>query len=88
MTDIPEDYDPSVHFQVMAQRIIHNAGATFGGAAVIIPPAGGGVPIEVIVLDDQADVIQFYALVQARIARNVDVLEDRQRNKTAFGNIR
>lgn len=76
----PTDAD---RFHKMGERIAHNAGVSqFGGAAVIIPP-GGGEPIEVLILDSQGDVAQFWGTIKGRIAMVLQNLEDQA--KMGFG---
>ena len=74
---------PDVAFSAMAQRIIHNAESVFGGAVVIVPPANGGEPIEMLVLDQAGDAAQFWGTINTRIAIVLDKLKDEQR-LTAF----
>ena len=45
--------DPSEAFTQMALRIKHNSAQPFGGAVVIYPPAGGGEPVEFLLLDNE-----------------------------------
>lgn len=72
-------------FSEMARAIIHNAGQGFGGAVVIVPPAGGGEPIELLLLDSSADVSQFFATVQSRISIRLQNLDDKQRIAGGLG---
>ncbi len=46
MDDAPGS--PSHRLCRMAEHINRNAGATFGGAVVIIPPDQGGEPVEIL----------------------------------------
>lgn len=69
----------SAPFSEMARSIEHNAGQGFGGAVVIVPPAGGGEPIELLMLDSSGDVAQFFSTVQSRIAIRLQLLDDKQR---------
>lgn len=87
MTDLVEITKNNVaeRFRAMADKIDLNKAATFGGAVVIVPPNEGGDPIEILLLDNQADVIQFYATINARVTRNVNELETRNRTNQAFG---
>lgn len=65
-------------FHKMGERITHNAEVSqFGGAAVIIPP-GGGEPIEVLILDSQGDVAQFWGTIQTRIQLVLQQLQDQR----------
>lgn len=74
--------DPSLSFQVMAQRIIHNADAKFGGACVIVPPAGGK-PVELLMLDAAEDEGQFWATILTRI--QTAIVEIDQKKKAGMG---
>jgi hypothetical protein len=87
MSDLVEQIknNAAERFRAMAAMIELNAEVVFGGAVVIIPPVEGGSPIEILTLDNQADVIQFYATIQARITRNVTELEAKSRSTAAFG---
>lgn len=77
--------DAAERFRAMATDIEHNDSSKFGGAVVIIPPKDGGDPIEILFLDNQADIVQFYATVSARITRNVNEIEAKNRSNQAFG---
>jgi hypothetical protein len=70
-------------FRIMAERIDHNIKADyhFGGAAVIVPPAGSGIekPIELLILDDNADPAQFLSTIVTRIQIMLREIEDRAR---------
>lgn len=84
MNDLSQKYpNGAERFHQMGQRITHNADAAhFGGAAVIIPP-GGGEPIEVLILDSQGDVAQFWGTIKGRIAMVLQNLDDQA--KMGFG---
>lgn len=70
----------------MADHVERNAPAnSFGGLAVIVPPANGGDPIEVLILDTKGDVAQFYATIQSRIAMAVSDLDEIKRRQQGFG---
>ena len=86
MNDLVEkkDDDPSARFRAMADRVDHNRGI-FGGAVVIVPPAGAGDPIEFILLDVSADAVQFWATIKGRIDKEIAKLDENSRNKQAFG---
>ncbi len=78
--------ETSEPFRRMADRIDHNAplspeqpNALFGGAAVIIPPVGGGKPVELLMLDASSDPAQFWATVMTRIKLVVDEIEHQTR---------
>ena len=72
-------------FRRMADRIDHNKDSTFGGACIIIPPAGGGTPVELLVLDAAGSPAQFWGVVSTRIKQVLEELEQQQRNLAAFG---
>lgn len=78
--------DTADRFRRMGDRIDHNApmspeqpNAMFGGAAVIIPPANGGRPVELLLLDASSDPAQFWATVQTRISLVVSELDAQAR---------
>ena len=77
-----ETSDP---FTKMAQRIEHNAEATFGGAVVIVPPKNAGDQIELLMLDAQGDPAQFWSTVMTRIQVVLEKLKDQERRVGAFG---
>ena len=72
-------------FHEMARAIEHNAGQGFGGAVVIVPPANGGGSIELLMLDSQGDVAQFYSTIMSRIQVALEGLKDKQRVAGGFG---
>ena len=76
---------PDEAFTKMAERIKHNADQPFGGAVVIYPPAGGGDPVEFLLLDGSADVVQFWATAKKRIENAVEDLDQKNRNPQGFG---
>lgn len=64
-------------FHKMGERITHNIEISqFGGAAVIVPPQGE--PIEVLILDSQGDVAQFWGTIQTRIQLVLQQLQDQR----------
>lgn len=70
----------STAFRKMADAIDHNAEkSVFGGAAVIVPPGGHGVPVELLMLDGTADVAQFYSTLLTRLQIVVEGLKSQQR---------
>lgn len=91
----------SEYFRKMAERIDHNApttpvtivppaqgvpvSSTFGGAAVIVPPAQGGEAVELLVLDAKGDPAQFWGTILTRVQMEVRQLEDKQRIMQGFG---
>lgn len=85
MSDEPIQVGPETAFMTMAQRIIHNAGADFGGAAVIIPPTNGGEAIELLILDLKADPAQFWSTIRTRIDIKLAELDQIQRKQASFG---
>ena len=72
----PVPNDPADPFLKMATRIAHNTeGARFGGAVVIVPPDGGGEPIEILFLDQAADAAVFWSILSAKIRTVIDDLD-------------
>jgi hypothetical protein len=70
----------------MAQAIEHNAKTSkFGGAAVIVPPEGGGAPIELLILDASGDPAQFWATIVTRAKMVIDEVERKKTLIPGFG---
>jgi hypothetical protein len=69
----------------MADHVERNAGAGFGGCVVIVPPEGGGDPIELLTICDTPDLTQFFGNISARITARVTELELLQQQRRAFG---
>ena len=77
LTGTDEKPGLEVHFTAMAERIIHNAGADFGGAFVIVAP--GGDPImESLVLDPKQDVAHFFMLLSTKIQQALEEIKQRE----------
>ena len=57
---------------------------TFGGVAVVVPPAESGEPIEVLIIDPKKNAAQFYATIKTRLENDLGELEVRMRNAQAF----
>jgi hypothetical protein len=71
--------DIDKRFIAMSERILRNDyGAKFGGACVIVPPEGGGDPIEFLVLDEAADPAQFWSTIMSRIQIVVQKLDSQR----------
>lgn len=77
--------DNSDRFTKMAERISHNSDATFGGAAVIVPPANAGAPIELLILDSNADPAQFWGSILSRAQMEVQKVQDIVQMQRATG---
>lgn len=81
--------DPADPFRLMSERITHNqtspVAGKFGGAAVIIPPEGGGDPIEILIDDAKGDTAQFYSTLLTRINITLETIKDEMRRGNAFG---
>jgi hypothetical protein len=76
---------PDLPFQVMTQRIVHNAGADFGGAFVVVPPAEGGEVLNTLLLDSRQDPVQFWILLKTKCETEIANLDQKQRGANAFG---
>lgn len=73
-------------FDVMAERIRLNKDDSFGGAFVIVPPLGGGEPIETLVLDREQDPAQFWAILKTKAEMHLAALDQLARSQQAgFG---
>lgn len=78
--------DVAAALRRMADHVDRNKEAnSFGGLAVIIPPENGGEPIELLILDSQADIAQFYSTLQSRITIRVLNLDETRKRQQAFG---
>jgi len=75
----------AAQFRTMADRIDHNQGSTFGGAAVIMPPDNGGDPVELLIIDAKADPAQFWGTILTRAQMEVQKLQDKSQIQQAFG---
>ena len=70
----------------MADAIERNAEGTFGGAFVVIPPSvEAGDPIETLILDAKQDPAQFWLLLKTKCDLELQALDAKQRNQSAFG---
>ncbi len=58
-------------FTKMAVQLDHNDAADFGGAFVVIPPVGGGDPVQGCLLTS-ADPVQFWLLLQSQINKSLE----------------
>lgn len=67
MTDepeVPQSKKIADRFRAMADQIERNAESTFAGAVVIIPPADGGDPVEILQLDTNPSPSEFWGLIK------------------------
>ena len=85
MSDEPQIPTNAERFRKMADRIELNKESGFGGACVIIPPQGAGDPIEILMLDNSADLAQFFSTVATRVQRAVDEASNNAALATGFG---
>ena len=69
-------------FSKMAERIDHNASEAFGGAFVIVPPAGAGTMIETLLLTQSGDPANFWLVLQSHVNK---VLADLQAPPNPYG---
>lgn len=72
-------------FNNMADRMSLNGNDSFGGAFVIIPPIGGGEPIETLILDSKQDLAQFWNAVITKCQIMLAKVEQDQRQQGTFG---
>ena len=77
MTDIAE------LFTKMAETVLHNADAGFGGAFVIVPPRDGGDPLAALILDNKQDAAQFWILLQSKCQAQIAALDSANRQQQA-----
>ena len=74
----------SVILRRLADQIDKMNADTFGGVAVVVPPADSGEPIEFLIIDPKKNAAQFYATIQTRISNEIANLETLQRQAQAF----
>lgn len=67
----------------LADRMERNSDGSFGGAYVVIPPAGGDV-IKMLILDSAKDPAQFWAVLKTRCEMVLAGLDEIQRNVRAY----
>lgn len=72
-------------FRAMADALEKNADGSFGGAFVIIPPEGGGDPIETLILDSKQDLAQFWNAVITKCQIMLASAEQTSRQNATFG---
>lgn len=77
--------DRSEPFYQMKERLDRNGAETFGGAFVIVPPEGGGEPIETLILDSKQDLAQFWNAVITKCQIMLADVEQKQRTGQGFG---
>jgi hypothetical protein len=68
-------------FRAMADRIERNSTDAFAGAVVIIPPEGGGDPVEILQLDSKPSPSEFWGLIKFK----ADVAVSDLSNATRMG---
>ena len=68
----------------MSRRIVENLHNPFGGAVVIVPPAEGGHPIEILLLNESTDPALFWKLISDEITKNIRDLDARNSNLQRF----
>lgn len=72
-------------FRRMADRLERNQNEGFGGAFVIVPPDGGGAPIETLILDAGQDPAQYWVLLKSKCDLQIQQLDQQSRKTGAFG---
>lgn len=70
-------------FRAMADKIERNANDVFGGAVVVVPPAGGD-SLHILVLDSQQDPSMFWGNLKAKCDIAIASLANLARNQQAF----
>ncbi len=81
-----KEHGASAILRRVADQIDKMDADTFGGVAVVVPPADSGEPIEFLIIDPKKNAAQFYATIQTRISNEIVSLETLQRQQQAgFG---
>jgi len=81
MTEPDDRSDP---FCRMTASLILNKDGNFGGALVIVPPVGGGDPIETLILDNNQSPAQFWATIETKAVIRKNELIEQERTMQAF----
>jgi hypothetical protein len=68
-----------------ADSIERNGNEAFGGCFVVIPPEGGGEPVDVMVLDRRHDLAFFWNSVISKCQFELAAVEQQQRSGQGFG---
>lgn len=74
---------PAARFTAMAERIERNVADSFGGAFVIVDPAGNA--IETLLLDAKGDAGQFWGLLKVKCDMMMAEIDQAARQGQAFG---
>ncbi len=75
--------DHAKPFQDMARRITDNMSHAFGGAVVILPP-GSTDSIEILMLDQHADLAMFWGTIRTKIDIALANAEAEKRRQSGF----
>lgn len=71
-------------FDAMARRIRYNGTESFGGAFVLVPPAGAGRSVEVFQIAD-SNAGLFWMIVKAQVDEQYKELQDMAARQMQFG---
>jgi len=71
-------------FREMADRLERNGAAVFGGAFVAAPPATGGEPIEMLILDARQEPAQFWGILKAKVEMMLAQLDEVAQRQRGF----
>lgn len=77
-----EKTKPSDLFRLWADKIDKNDQEDFSGAFMIIPPVGD--PISSLLIDQDKDIGNFFALVKTKIEAAVDAINDQQKKLPGY----
>lgn len=75
----------AARFRAMADAVERNAQGSFGGAFVVIPPEGGGEPLETLILDNRQDIAQFWIFLKTKSENEIAAVDQKQRAAATFG---
>lgn len=67
-------------FVAMARKIDHNDAKDFGGAFVIVPPAGAGEPLQGLMLNNGTDLAAFWIMLQGMVNKTLEDMKQNQNN--------
>lgn len=70
-------------FLRVAEEIDRNVASGFGGAFVVVPPAGAGNPLATVILDARQDGMTFWMMLKTKCDAELSVLAAQQRQEQA-----
>jgi hypothetical protein len=73
----------SEFFLKVAEEIDRNVASGFGGAFVVVPPAGAGNPLATVILDARQDGTTFWLMLKSKCDAELQLLAAQERQNQA-----